>query len=88
MDDNEFKDTGRLPPAGLGATGRYPQGKLNEDDEGELQFGIARDGSKIVFNFGKSVHWIAMDTALAKQIAALLMKHVDDIERDRGNRTP
>lgn len=27
----------------LGATGKFPKGKMNDDDEGELKLGIAKD---------------------------------------------
>lgn len=58
----------------LGATGNYPQGKLNEHDEGELRAGIAIQGDKIIINFGKPIAWLAMTKQEAKTFAELLLK--------------
>ena len=56
----------------LGATGRYPKGKLNEDDEGELELAVgARNGSVIIV-FGKSIKWIGMGPDGAEELAELL----------------
>lgn len=40
-----FKST---PPfaAPFGGTGRFPQGRLSQSDEGEIQFGVAADPIK------------------------------------------
>jgi hypothetical protein len=65
----------------LGATGKFPQGKLNEDDEGELTFGIANDGKLVHVDFGKPVHWFAVGPDLALQIASNLTKHAMAIKR-------
>lgn len=67
------------PPA-LGDTGQYPQGALNADDEGEIRFGIARDGNKVVFNFGKPVAWMGCDADQAIDLARLLIKHAGEIK--------
>jgi len=67
----------------LGATGAYPEGKLNKDDEGALQFGIARGGDGLVhINFGKPVAWFAIPPNDAKQLAALLMKHATGVAQN------
>lgn len=60
----------------LGATGKFPAGKLNKDDEGELQLaiGVTRDGL-VRIDFGKPVAWLAMTKADAAKFAGLLMKH-------------
>lgn len=60
----------------LGETGKFPQGQLHPGDEGELQFGIARDGDgNIHLNFGKDVSWLAMPPEVAINLARLLLKH-------------
>lgn len=60
----------------FGATGEYPRGKLNEDDEGELQFGIAHDPTGVVhINFGKKVTWIALSPPDVVQLCTMLLKH-------------
>ena len=61
----------------LGATGRYPQGVLNGDDEGELQLGVALDplDGLVHVNFGKPVAWFALPPELAITFARSLLKH-------------
>lgn len=59
---------------GLGATGRYPRGKLCEHDEGEIKIGIAADPANgvVVIDFGKSVRSLGLTPDEAKDIADLL----------------
>lgn len=64
----------------LGATGQHPQGKLNDGDEGELRFGVASVGEKVILNFGKPVAWVGFDPAQAREIARLLSQHADRCE--------
>lgn len=58
----------------LGATGRFPDGKLNEHDEGEIAIGIAHDAQtgKIVMNFGQPTAWIGFTKDQARDIARVL----------------
>lgn len=60
----------------LGATGAFPHGKLNKDDEGELRLaiGITRNGL-VRIDFGKPVAWLAMTKADAVEFAGVLLKH-------------
>lgn len=60
---------------GLGATGKYPRGKVNKDDEGELTMAVARVGDVVRVEFGKPVAWLAMTPADAVGLAQLLIKH-------------
>ena len=61
----------------LGATGDYPEGRLNEDDEGALNMAIGYDHKKdVVFiEFGSPVKWFAMSPAQAIEMANHLIKH-------------
>jgi hypothetical protein len=73
----------------LGATGKFPQGKLNPDDEGELTFAITEENGAVVVNFGKEVKWIGLDPALALTVAASLVEHATAIqEREAARRDP
>lgn len=54
----------------LGATGKFPEGKVSEHDEGALRFGIAEAEDYIVVNFGTPVAWFTLDPDLADQVAA------------------
>jgi hypothetical protein len=65
---------------GLGATGEYPHGRLNEEDEGELRCSIHTEGGKVVLNFGKEVAWIAITPGQARQLAAHLLGMADKLE--------
>lgn len=60
----------------FGATNKFPQGKLNEADEGEIAFGIATDktSSKVIISFGKPIAWIGMDKSQALGLAETIIK--------------
>ena len=64
----------------FGATKKFPQGKINKDDEGEIQFGVRHDHAHVILDFGKQVTWLGMDPGLARQLGALLIKHADQVE--------
>lgn len=59
----------------LGATGQYPHGKLNDDDEGEIKIAIAADyASNVVrIEFGKPIAWMGLTGDQAKAIGDLLI---------------
>ena len=65
----------------LGATGQFPDGKISEQDEGELQMGIANDGKLVHVNFGKPVAWFAVPPDVALALASQLTKHAMEIKR-------
>jgi hypothetical protein len=52
----------------MGPTGKFPDGKLNDTDEGEIQVGIAEVDGRVVMNFGKPIEWIGFTKEQAKQI--------------------
>ncbi len=61
----------------FGATGTYPQGVLNDDDEGALKIGVAFDkvDGLVHLNFGKPVAWTAFPPEMAIHLARMLCKH-------------
>lgn len=61
----------------IGPTGNFPQGVLNDDDEGELQFGVARDplDGLVHVKFGKPVAWFALPPEIAINFARLLLRN-------------
>lgn len=69
-----------LPELKLGATGKFPQGKLREDDEGEIRIAIGHQDGKVIMNFGKQTVWIGFDSRQARQVAASLIEHAEFIE--------
>lgn len=69
-------------PAGLGATGRFPEGRLNEHDEGEIAFAVAADSGskKVLINFGKPVAFLGMNKAQAIELGQMLILKAGQIE--------
>jgi hypothetical protein len=59
----------------LGATGQFPHGKLNADDEGELRLAISRQGDLIRIDFGKPVAWLGLYSKEARAFAEAILKH-------------
>lgn len=66
---------GLLEKLGLGATGKFPEGKLVEHDEGEIQFSVRTFEGKVIIEWGKSVKWIGMNATQALELAACLIRH-------------
>jgi hypothetical protein len=67
----------------LGATNQFPQGKLNEHDEGEIRLAIGQKNGKVVIDFGKPVAWLGFDPEQAEQIASSLLEHAREIRLRR-----
>jgi hypothetical protein len=67
--------------APLGATNKFPQGKLNQNDEGEIMFAVAADKTqgKVLINFGKPVAWVGMDREQAIDLANSIRQKADDL---------
>lgn len=65
----------------LGPTGQFPDGKLADCDEGEIQIAVTVLQGKVVINFGKPIAFIGFTTEQADDIADLLRKHAADIRR-------
>lgn len=62
---------------GLGATKKFPEGKLTEQDEGELMMAITAVNGKVVINFGTPTAWIGFTKNQAYELANTL--------RDKAN---
>ena len=56
-----------------GATGEFPQGKLNEHDEGEMniRMDVTREGV-VIMDFGKATAWVGFGPDEADAFAAKL----------------
>lgn len=66
-------------PFKAGPTGRFPQGKLTDTDDGEIGIAIGRKDGKIVMDFGKPTAWIGFDADQADQIAESLRVHAQSL---------
>lgn len=56
----------------LGETGRFTNGALTPDDEGELRFAVTSSGGKVILAFGTPVEWIGMLPRQAQELAHML----------------
>jgi hypothetical protein len=63
--------------APLGATNTFPRGKISNHDEGALRLAVGVKDGTIVVDFGTPTSWIGLDPVSAKNLAELLMKHVE-----------
>lgn len=61
----------------LGATGTFSQGKLNDDDQGDIKLAVAYDklDGIVRIEFGKPVAWLGMPPPQAIELAKLLLRH-------------
>lgn len=79
---NHFSDPSLVPDSLLnqlteriGATGRYPEGRLGKHDEGEIAFAVAADPKhkKVLINFGKPVAFLGMNADQAIALGEMLI---------------
>ena len=63
----------------LGETGRFTEGALTPDDEGELRFAVTSQGGKVILAFGKQIEWIGMPPATARALADALNKYAGEV---------
>lgn len=70
----------------LGATGRYPRGRADQHDEGELRMAIAADHASAIvrIEFGKPIGWLGLPVTEARALAELLSKTADEVERRKA----
>lgn len=69
----------------LGATGKFPDGKLHDTDEGEIQFAVASDKEKqvVILDFGsKPISYVGMGPQDAIELAQLLIRHARSVSRE------
>jgi hypothetical protein len=62
-----------------GPTGKYPEGRLSEDDEGGLMIAVGSKEGKIVINFGKDISWIALNPEEAMAFADAIKTRAKDL---------
>jgi hypothetical protein len=68
------REPGRDEPH-RGPTGKFPAGKHDADDEGELDAAVGHEFGKVVIDFGTPVAWVAMGPDEARGLARSLIKH-------------
>jgi hypothetical protein len=57
-----------------GPTGKFPDGKLNDDDEGELNIAVHADNGMVRVDFGTKLEWISMTPDDAADLARILVR--------------
>ncbi len=65
----------------FGATGKFPHGKLGDDDEGALKMAISGRDGNVTINFGKPVAWLAMPPDQAITFASLIVAKANLLKR-------
>lgn len=67
----------------LGSSGKFPRGKLNRYDEGELTIAISGDPktNTVIIDFGKRVKWIGFGPDQARELADLIRKNADKLSQ-------
>lgn len=63
-------------PERIGATGDFPNGKLNDDDEGELTMGVGVSDGRIIVQFGKPIRWMGFNVKGAEDLIASLIQAI------------
>ncbi len=61
---------------------RFPRGRLNAEDEGEIQVGVAVDGDVVVIAFPHPVSWVGMPVEQAEELAATLQARAAEARRN------
>jgi hypothetical protein len=63
----------------VGATGNFPDGKLTEKDEGELQYAFTIYKNRLIMNFGKPVVWVGFEKKQVQDLIDYLTKKIKEL---------
>lgn len=61
---------------------KYPNGKINDTDQGELRIAIYKEKGEIILNFGKDLSWIGFGKVEALALAKLLIQKANENDSD------
>ena len=64
----------------LGPTGDFPQGKLNETDEGALNIAIGQEDGVVRIHFGTPTAWVGLPPDQALAFASIIVKHAMELK--------
>jgi len=59
----------------LGPTHKFPEGKWQDTDEGEIRFAVYYQDRKVFLEFGTSVKWIGMNANQAIELGNILINN-------------
>ena len=63
----------------IGKTNEYPDGKLNNHDEGELRIAVTVKGGRLIIDFGKQVKWLGFDKKTAQALLETIKLRMDEL---------
>jgi hypothetical protein len=63
----------------IGPTGKFPMGKICENDEGELAIGVTTEGNRVVVKFCTPITWFAVYPDQAIKMAEVLLKKAREL---------
>lgn len=58
---------------------KYPDGKLNENDNGELRILTYVENGRVILDFGKDISWIGFDKHTLKTFIDGIQKKYEEI---------
>lgn len=68
----------------IGPTGEFPEGKLNENDEGEILVAVGTEDGNVVITFGKRIKWVGLPPKEAVALAEAIIERARMIARKNG----
>jgi hypothetical protein len=67
-----------------GPTGDFPDGKIDETDDGGLNMAILADSKNgiVRLEFGKPVAWIGIPPDVARKLGAMLIQKANELDEE------
>jgi len=65
---------------GIGATGKFPDGKIDEKDQGQIMIGVTVKDGRVIMSFGKPTEWIGFTREEAIQIGQTLIDRARQVD--------
>jgi hypothetical protein len=72
---------------GVGPTGEFMGGKLRPDDRGGLRIAVAREGYRVILDFGITVKWLGLTAGQAVELSDVLRAKAVEILAQKENVT-
>ena len=73
-------------PPKLGATGDFPKGRLDADDEGGLNIAVTHDDDVVRVIFGTPTTWVGLPPEEALAFASLIVRHAMALKAEQTKR--
>jgi len=70
----------------IGPTGKFPRGKLNAQDDGEINILVHHTQTHVVLEFNSPVKWTAFDPDYADHVADVLKKHAAEVRAEQAKK--